>query len=135
MNVFDLTAIEKELQEAVRATGASGTVYTSRPNAVPGTMDDFIVAKVSGQVTDRGAIGSCICSVSLFAKDLQGGFKNGTRLSLMQRRLTEGLALSTGSLMFSDTPRIVADAPDGYGYTARIINIDTTIKTTNLKTE
>ena len=95
MNVFDLTAINDTLKEAVRSTGASKNVYSSRPKANVKTADDFIVAKVSGQVTDRGAIGSCVCSFSLFAKDLQGGFANEKKLSIMQRKLTEGLALST----------------------------------------
>lgn len=128
MNNIDITTLEERLAEAVKATGASDTVYTSRPKATTNTKDSFIVAKITGTVTDRGGIASCVCSVHLFAKDV-GGFKNTKKLSLMYATLTNGLSMASGSLLFSGTPRIVADTPDDYGYHARIININTTIKT------
>lgn len=127
INVLDITAIEEALCNAVRKAGITEPVYTSRPNATANTADAFIVVHVSGNVVDSHALARCVASVNIFVRDI-GGFKNTKKISLMYKTLVRGLALEDGALMFSNTPRIIAETPDSYGYHVRILNIDTTIK-------
>lgn len=127
MNFFDITEIEGILKHIVRENRVSDKVYISRPTANPDGNQDFVVAKVMGRVTDRGAYGECTCSFHLFAKDVSGE-KNQAKLSVMQRRLYEAFPVERDGLVFSDAPTVMADTTDNIGYHVRIININTLIK-------
>jgi len=125
MNVFDITDIENEIKELVESFGISSRTYCNRPKAAE-QLQDFIVVKC-GTISDRVAYGECTVSVHLFAKDI-GNLKNGKKLSLMYRQFVENLPPEYGDLLFDTAPKILGDAPDDYGFHARIINIQTTIK-------
>lgn len=125
-NNFDITAIEDEVVDIVRDLGVSVKVYTNRPKESEPSLD-FVVVNVSGGTEDRKAYGSCVIDVNLFAKDIDS-YKNGKRLSVMQRIFSEGFPASTENLIFDTDFNVVGDTPDGLGFHARIIRIQTTIK-------
>lgn len=125
-NNFDITAIEDEVVDIVRSLGVSGRVYTNRPKESEPSMD-FVVVSVSGGTEDKKAYGSCIIDVNLFAKDIDS-YKNGKRLSVMQALFSKGFPASTENLIFDTDFNVIGDTPDGFGFHARIIRIQTTIK-------
>lgn len=126
---FDITAIEEQMRSFVRDMKISDKVYCNRPRAVPESASDFIVVKVTGSVVDRNAFGRCTISVSLFAKDVNN-IKNGKKLSVMQQKLTESFHGEMGNLLIDTHPNILGDAPDDFGFHARVILFNNvTIKT------
>lgn len=127
MNNFDITDIENTLKGIVREAGVSETVYSNRPKATPTPKDDFVVVSVVGRVDDRAALGSCRVLIYLFARDAQA-FKNGPKLSKMQTALKAGLPGFKGRYEFNRNYSVLGDAPDDYGYHARVIELFVTIK-------
>lgn len=129
MNFFDTTAIEDTMKVLIRDGGVSAKVYTSRPTATTESLSDFVVVKISGNIRDRAAYGECVIAVHLFAKDISN-VKNGKKLSVMQEKLYAVLEsnLEANGLVLSDNPTVVADVSDGLGFHARMINIQTIIK-------
>ena len=127
MNNFDITDIENTLKGIVREAGVSQTVYSNRPKATPSPKDDFVVVSVVGHVEDRSAYGQCRVLVYLFARDAQA-FKNGAKLSMMQSAFKSGLPGFYGKYEFEQTPNVLGDIPDDYGYHARVIELFVTIK-------
>lgn len=127
MNVFDITAIENSVRDIIRSLKISDTIYPNRPKASNASTLDFIVVKVTGGITDRGAYGEATVAIDLFAKDINN-VKNGKKLSLMYQKLILGLPTTKGNILFDNTPIVIGDVPDDYGYHARIINVKTTIK-------
>lgn len=125
-NNFDITAIEDEVKQIVKALGVSAKVYTSRPSE-SSPANDFVVVNVSGGTEDLKAYGECIVDVNLFTKDVDG-FKNGKRLSVMQKKIADGFPASSGRMLFDTDFNVIGDTTDGFGYHARIIRIKTTIK-------
>lgn len=125
-NNFDITAIEDEIRQIVRGLGISGKVFTNRPTERT-PSNDFVVVNLSGGTEDLKAYGDCIVDVNLFTKDVDG-FKNGKRLSVMQKKFADGFPSSTETMLFDTDYSILGDTPDGFGYHARIIRIKTTIK-------
>lgn len=119
-NNFDQTAIEDVLGGVIRDIGVSANVFPNRPRSSSADLKDFVVCKVTGNVTDLRALGTCTVSVHLFAKDIANG-KNRDKLSFMQRTLIEGMPRSVENLLIDDVPTIVGDTPDKNGYHARII--------------
>lgn len=127
MNDFDITDIEERLKEIVRdELQVSAMVFSDRPKSAA-TGDDFCVVKVSGTVRDRGAYGECTVGIHLFAKDISHR-KNGKKLSVMYKKLMAGLPYSDGRYIFDDTPSVIGDTADDYGFHARIIQMHTIIK-------
>lgn len=126
-NYFDQTDVEQILGDIVKSAGISKNVFVgSRPRSVAESMDDFVVVKLYGKISDLYTFGRTTCSVHLFARDVQFQ-KNGKKLSIMQRGLVDALVYSKGRLHFGDID-VVADAYDDVGFHARIINIPTIIK-------
>ena len=125
-NVFDITAIEDEVREIVRTLGVSSRIYTNRPKETDPSVD-FVVVSVSGTTEDLRGCGRTVVDISLFAKDIDS-FKNGKRLSVMQRTLEDGFPASKGRLMFDTDFQILGDTPDDFGFHARIIRIPTILK-------
>ena len=129
MNNFDPTILENALGDAIYALGVSENVFSNRPRSSEKNLADFVVCRVSGPIRDRGAIGECTFSISLFAKDVSN-MKNGKKLSVMQGRL-KNLPLESGDIVlrpFTFSP--LGDVSDGNGYHARVINVQAFIKTT-----
>lgn len=127
MNDFDISDIEKAVADAVRALGVSAHVWNNRPKAVDDGIDDFVVVEVTGGVSDKSAFGQCRVAVHLFARDVLE-MKNAARLSVMQKKFTEGMPLRLGKYITDYTPRYVGDSADDFGFHARIISFSTIIK-------
>jgi len=136
MNDFDITDIEKLVADAVRGLGVSAHVWNNRPKATDDSIDDFVVVKVTGGITDKAALGKTRIAIHLFARDV-AEMKNAKRLSVMQKALEslptqiEPPTGSTAKGIFIDgKPRIVGDTPDDFGFHARIISTSILIKAT-----
>lgn len=127
MNNFDITDIENTLKGIVRESGVSETVYSNRPKATPAPKDDFVVVSVVGRVNDRAALGDCQVLIYLFARDAQA-FKNGAKLSKMYQTFRAGLPGFKDRYEFNQTPSVLGDVADDYGYHARVIELFVTIK-------
>lgn len=130
MNDFDITDIEKAVADAVRGLGVSANVWNNRPKATDDSINDFVVVKVTGGVSDKAAFGQTRIAIQLFARDILE-MKNGKKLSVMQKSL-EGLPLwpNEGKFLIDGHPRIVGDTPDDFGFHARIISFRLYIKAT-----
>lgn len=126
MNDFDITDIEKLISDEVRTLGVSANVWNNRPKATSDTINDFVVVKVSGGISDKAAYGDCRVSVQLFARDVKE-MKNAKKLSVMQKTL-EALPLWIEPLLIDGNPRIIGDTADDFGFHARIINFKVFIK-------
>lgn len=126
LNDFDITDIETLVANAVRTLGVSANVWNNRPKATLDTIADFVVVRVSGGVSDLAAFGDCTVSVQLFARDIKE-MKNSRKLSVMQKKLLS-MPLWIERLLIDGHPRIVGDTADDFGFHARIINFNVTIK-------
>ena len=128
MNNFDITELETTLKGILRSAGVSQTVYSNRPKATPAPKDDFVVVSVVGKVDDVAAYGQCKVMIYLFARDAQA-FKNGPMLSKMYNAFREGLpGFYESKYEFNQTPSVIGDIADDYGYHARVIELFVTIK-------
>lgn len=127
MNRFDITEIEEAVKRIVRDAGVSQSVYSNRPKAMREPKDDFVIVSVSGRVSDRAAYGECKVLVYLFARDAHG-FKNGAKLSKMYSAFIAGLPGFSGRYELDQTPSVLGDAADDYGYHARVIELFVNIK-------
>lgn len=128
MNDFDISDIETVVADAVRTLGISSHVWNNRPKAVADDIDDFVVVKVTGGITDKAALGQTRIAFHLFARDIKE-MKNGKRLSVMQKAL-ESLPLWIDKYLIDGHPRIVGDTPDDFGFHVRIISFRLFIKAT-----
>lgn len=127
MNDFDITGVEKWLASLVRGLGVSENVFTSRPKSLAKGVDDFAVVSVTGTLADYAAYGDGYVTIDLFAKDVNGR-KNGDRLSVMYRRLLDGFPVEDGRYIIGGFPSVQGDAPDDFGFHARLIQTKLTIK-------
>ena len=129
MNNFDITDLETVLKGIVRTAGVSTDVYSNRPKATTTPKDNFVVVSVTGRVNDVSAYGQCRVMIYLFARDAQA-FKNGSMLSKMYNACREGLPGFYGDKYeFDQTPAVLGDIADDYGYHARVIELYVNIKT------
>ncbi len=126
MNDFDISDIEKAVSETIRTMGVSSHVWNNRPKATDDGIDDFVVVKVTGGVSDKAAFGQTRLAIHLFARDVRE-MKNSKRLSVMQKAL-ESLPLWIDKYLIDGHPRIVGDTPDDFGFHARIITFRLFIK-------
>lgn len=129
LNDFDISDIESTLKDLVRSWNVSKNVYNNRPRAIDAksSKQDFVVVKVAGSIEDLKTYGRTTVSIHLFAKDIESE-KNGKKLSVMYQKVVSNMTGSVGRLLFTGTPRIIADTADNYGYHARVLNIETLIK-------
>ena len=126
INDFDISAIEDEVIEIVRNLGISKKVYPNRPKAAD-TTSDFVVVNLANGVEDKSAYGECVIRIDLFAKDIDS-VKNRKKLSVMYQKLRQGFPASSGRLLFDTEWNMLGDTPDDFGFHARLIRIQTTIK-------
>lgn len=126
INDFDISAIEDEVIGVVRNLGVSKKVYPNRPKAAD-PASDFVVVSVMDGVDDMSAYGECVMRVDLFAKDIDN-VKNKKKLSYMYQKLREGFPAASGRLLFSPEWNMLGDTSDDFGFHARLIRINTTIK-------
>lgn len=125
INDFDISAIEDAVIEIVRNLGVSKKVYPNRPKATD-SATDFVVVRADG-VDDLYAYGQTVVSIDLFVKDIDN-IKNRKKLSVMYQKLRQGFPASAGRLLFDNEWNILGDTPDDFGFHARMIRINTTIK-------
>lgn len=126
MNNFDITDIENTFKSIVRNGNVSANVYTDRPKAKT-QHEDFAVVMVTGKVEDRRSLGECEVGVHLFARDVSTE-KNGAKLKVMYERLIEAMPAETEEYLIDTCPFVLPDVPDDYGFHARIITFNVTIK-------
>lgn len=125
INDFDISTIEDTVIDIVRNLGVSKKVYPNRPKATD-SATDFVVVRADG-VDDLHAYGETVVSIDLFAKDIDN-IKNRKKLSVMYQKLCQGFPASAGRLLFDNEWNILGDTPDDFGFHARMIRINTTIK-------
>ena len=124
---YDQSEIEKTLRDMVKQAAVSENIFCGvRPKNTDKKMEDFVVVKVTGGITDMAAYGNTTCSIDLYVRDV-GGIKNGAKLSAMFRKIDELIPRQQGKLLLNNM-RVIADVPDGYGFTVRMINIGTIIQ-------
>ena len=128
INDFNISDIEKAIADEVRALGVSTHVWNNRPKATADDIDEFVVVKVTGTLTDWAAFGQCRVSVQLFARDIRE-MKNSVRLDVMQGAL-RSIPLWIDKYLIDGHPTYVGDVADDFGFHARIINFRITIKAT-----
>lgn len=126
MNIYDITALEDAIRGIVKNAGVATKVFANRPESTEHS-EHFAVVKMSSDLEDMLTYGDCTLSVTLFAKDNQGE-KNGKRLQWMQSLLVNAMPVENGKFVFDADYTILPDVPDNYGYHARTIVFDLTIK-------
>lgn len=136
LNDFDISDIEWLVTGAVRTLNVSAHVWNNRPKATDDSINDFVVVKVTGGITDKSALGKARIAIHLFARDV-AEMKNSKRLSVMQKALESLPAQidppsgsSVKGIFIDGKPRIVGDTPDDFGFHARIISTSILIKAT-----
>lgn len=136
-NDFSITTLEGAFKALIERSKASSSVYNNRPKADAKTPNDFIVASVQGNVEDMAAYGVCTMNVAMFARDA-AGFKNSKKLGIMQSTLLDFMPSYMEVLDDNDDvvvayeidnhPTVIGDAPDDYGFHARVILLNIIIK-------
>ena len=126
INDFDITIVEEEVTKIVRNLGVSSKVYPNRPK-VADPANDFVVVSTVNGIKDLSAYGECVVMIDLFAKD-NDYVKNKKKLSAMYQKLRNGFPASSGRLLFDAEWNTLGDIPDDFGFHARLIRINTTIK-------
>ncbi|PXV62377.1 hypothetical protein CLV62_12066 [Dysgonomonas alginatilytica] len=127
---YDIQKIEKALAEAIRIGNVTEKVFLGqRPNLKDTSMTDFTVVSVASQITDLSALGTCMCQIELFAKNLSNGEKNATKLSLLYSRLLTIFPIQNDIYLFDIHPTVIPLGDDNYGYNVIAILIQTHIKT------
>jgi hypothetical protein len=135
-NAFSASLIEEAFRAMLITGGVSSNVFSNRPKSLSPTVQDFVVASLQGTLEDMKAYGDCTVNVTLFSKDA-AGFKNAKKLSILQDRVMASVPMwadvvdgqdKVMSFEVGDTPDIIGDAPDDYGFHARMILFQVTIK-------
>ncbi len=127
-NNFNPDTFENAVADIIRGGGVSPNVFLNRPHSSESNLAAFVVSHISGSIRDRGALGECTFSISLFAKDV-GNMKNGKKLSVMQDALYSCLPYEVGRIVFQPFSfNVLGDTPDGNGYHARVITIKAFLK-------
>lgn len=126
INDFNISDIENSVSETIRTMGVSSNVWNNRPKATGDDIDDFVVVKVTGGITDKAGFGQTRLAIHLFARDVRE-MKNSKRLEVMQDALMS-LPLWIDKYLIDGHPRIVGDTPDDFGFHARIITFRLFIK-------
>ena len=125
-NKYDITEIEDEVIKIIKSLDISKKIYPNRPKSADSSSDFVVVSTLDG-VTDMAAYGTCTIKIDLFARDIDN-IKNKKKLSSMYQKLADGFPASSGRLLFDSEWNILGDAPDDFGFHARLIRIQTTIK-------
>lgn len=125
-NNYDISAIRQEVMDIVRNIDVSRKVLPNRPKSTS-PASDFVVVDLVNGVRDMAAYGSCIISIDLFAKDIDG-VMNDKKLSNMYRTLIAGFPAASGRLLFDSEWNLIGDIADDFGFHARMIEIKTIIK-------
>lgn len=126
MTNYDLSALEDAVISALKAGGVTSQVYADRPKSKE-TAAEFTVVSAKGQFDDKAAYANGNLYISLFAKDVENQ-KNRKKLGVLYARLIACMPAQIGRYMFSIHPVIVGDRADDYGFHARMVIFNVTIK-------
>lgn len=122
----DINRIEEVAFNILSESGVSDSLFVgTRPSSYP-DMSDLVVVRVSGASTDYSAIGKCILSVDLYAKNI-GVLRDSIRLSSMWNAVVSTLPGVHGFYQFqylNSTPSV----EDGNGFNLQIVNFTVIIK-------
>lgn len=120
---YNPVKIRKALIAEVKRLGLSKNVFPqSRPKTYE-KMQDFVVVKVSSGVRDRNAYGDTTCRIELYAKCIQNGVENETKMETMVDKMEE-FSTKIGPYHFS-VDNIIPMGSDNYGFSmsAAIVTI------------
>lgn len=123
---YDITTIEETVRSLVRSLDVSENVFCNRPKALPESVSDFVVVRVSGTVADLATFARCTIRIDLFAKDVNS-IKNGRKLSVMYQKLVEGVPSIADKIFLTTSPNIIGDTPDDFGFHARMLQFNNSI--------
>lgn len=123
---YDITAIEETVRSLVRSLDVSENVFCNRPKALPESVSDFVVVRVSGTVADLATFARCTIRIDLFTKDVNN-IKNGKKLSVMYQKLVAGVPSLANKIFLTTSPNIIGDTPDDFGFHARMLQFNNTI--------
>ncbi|MEF9922971.1 MAG: hypothetical protein RR854_00155 [Muribaculaceae bacterium] len=126
---YGITGIKTALYDAFKKTGVSKNVCVGERPATTDKITDFVVIRIIAPVKNKIGIGTTICRIELYAKDINGK-GNETRLSEMffsSKKAMEYLSENFTRYTFDDSYQ--ADkGSDGLGFHATSIDLFTTIK-------
>lgn len=122
---YDITTIEETVRGIVRSLGVTENVFCNRPKALPESISDFAVVKLSGTLRDLHTFAKCTVRIDLFAKDVNN-IKNGRKLSVMYQKLVDGIPSMADKILLTTSPNIISDTPDDFGFHARMLQFDDT---------
>lgn len=125
----DPERVKKALYDVLSATAtaekpaiSANFFISNRPKStVP--LDSFVVLDVNGPVVDYANYARCVCSVALFARDVdQSGTEDMTLLTAMYDALLKRVPADTGAYTF--TKRNQAGKHDTLGFHCTVVNLD-----------
>ena len=131
---YDITLLEDAVVNIIANGAVDTTIYKNRPKSGP-QVSSFVVVEVMENIDDRRALAETSIGVQLFARDVEN-FKNDKRLSVMYGKVVDCMppqidVIKDNAVVASylvDEPTILPDAPDNFGFHARIINFPLTLK-------
>ena len=131
---YDITKLEDTIRDIVVTAAVSSKVYKNRPKSGP-QVDDFVVVEVMENVEDRRAFAETSIGIQLFTRDVDN-LKNDKKLSIMYGKVLDAMPAEievkddgvTVASYIVDEPIILPDAPDNFGFHARIMNFPLTLK-------
>lgn len=126
---YNLSDLKIALHDAFSKIGVSQTVCVgARPPATQG-IDDFIVIRIISAVKDKGAIGTTVCRIELYARDLYSS-ENTIRLKDMFLSCNEVIRyLSAHYPKYAfESSEYLDRGSDGLNFHSISIDLFTTIK-------
>ena len=124
---YNPISIETDILTKIKTLNVTANLYGgNRPAVSATTMSDFIVARVSTDMSDSTAYGTCITALELYAKDVNS-VRNTAKLTTMRNVIAAQLPYISAKYnftYFTETPTV----SDGNGYTFQILKLFTLIK-------
>ena len=110
--------------------GVSANIFTTRPTAMPTSVEDFIVVEFPNAIRDNLGVGYSSARVTCFAKELsQNGYliENSVKLRTMQDAIYAKLPI-TDTICLIGNPIPIKLGRDATGFHALAINLTVIIK-------
>lgn len=126
---YNPVRIRKALIEEVKRIGLSRNVFSQNRPKTYDKMTDFVVVKVSSEVKDENAYGDTVCRIELYAKCLQNGIENETKMETMIDKMEEFKA-NIGPYYFY-AGSIIPMGSDDFGFSMSAVIISTIIERVN----
>lgn len=134
---FSISVLESAFKDIVESAGCVSSVFNNRPKSLPNQLQNFVVVSVIGTLEDMAAYGDCKVRIAMFARDV-ADFKNSVLLDNMQHDIQQAVPTywdvtgDNGNVIASyeidKHPDVIGDAPDDFGFHARILMFNVLIK-------